>query len=228
MVVKSAKQIIPPLENGDRLDRDGFERRYNAMPPHVKAELINGVVFMSSPVRVTYQGDPHSDLHSWLVQYRAFTPGVKSPIGATIRFDNKNEPQPDVILMIDPEKGGQTTIDEQGYLSSAPELVAEVSASTVGYDLNDKLKIYRRFGVREYIVWRVLDETIDWFVLRDGNYEPIAADAEGLRKSQVFPGLWLDSAALLRGDLVAVFAVVQRGLASPEHADFVRRRRNSE
>jgi Uma2 family endonuclease len=222
MVVKVPKPI-PPLENGDRLKRDEFERRYNAMPPQVKAELIDGIVYMASPVRVSYHGKPHSHLHVWLGQYQTFTPGVESPIGSTIRFDDENEPQPDIIFMIDPKKGGQAQIDEFGYFSSAPELVAEISASTVSHDSGKKLDLYRRFGVREYIIWRVLDEAIDWYVLRDGNYEQLPEGTEGIRKIQVFPGLWLDTASLLRGDLAAVFNVVQRGLATPEHAEFVRR-----
>jgi Uma2 family endonuclease len=223
MVVKVNKPVIPPLENGDRLNRDEFERRYNAMPKNTKAELIKGVVYMASPVRAEYHGDPHADLLGWFSLYRTFTPGVRTSISSTIRFDDENEPQPDGLLMIDPAKGGQAETDEFGYFTKAPELLGEISASTTSYDLHDKLEIYRKFNVREYIVWRVLDEAIDWFVLRDDVFEPIPADADGIRKSLVFPGLWLDTTALLRGDLATVFSMVQRGLATPEHAEFVKR-----
>src|SRR5205814_2060530 len=82
--------------------------------------------------------------------------------------------------------------------------------------------VYRRNGVGEYLVWRVLDRAIDWFVLRGGQLVPLAPDG-GLLRSEVFPGLWLDPEALVRGDIAAVLAVVRRGLGSPEHAAFVRR-----
>ena len=41
---------ILPLEHGDHLTREEFERRYEAMPHVRKAELIEGVVYMPSPV----------------------------------------------------------------------------------------------------------------------------------------------------------------------------------
>ena len=91
----------------------------------------------------------------------------------------------------------------------------------MSYDLHAKLHVYRRNGVREYIVWRVLEQTIDWFVLRAGQYERLPVEANGLSRSEVFPGLWLDPAALVRGDLATVLAIVQQGLGSPEHATFV-------
>ena len=108
-------------------------------------------------------------------------------------------------------------------LNSAPELVAEVAASTASYDLNTKFNVYRRNEVREYIVWRVLDREIDWFMLRDGEFVRLPLDDAGLYRSEVFPGLWLDPAALVRGDTQSVQAALQRGLASREHAEFVAR-----
>jgi Uma2 family endonuclease len=141
----------------------------------------------------------------------------------SVRLDLDNEPQPDALLLIDPTCGGQVRISADGIIEGAPELVAEVASSSVSYDLHAKLHVYRRNGVREYIVWRVLDQEIDWFVLRAGQYERMPVDAQGLVRSEVLPGLWLDSAALIRGDLATVLAVVQRGLASPEHAAFVTR-----
>jgi Uma2 family endonuclease len=221
----SSCETIPPLENGDTLTRAEFERRYEAMPHLKKAELIEGVVYVPSPVRHRYHGHQHTHLIGWLAQYEANTPGVEASDNVTVRLDLDNEPQPDALLFIDPACGGQARIDADGYIEDAPELVAEVAASTVSYDLHAKLRVYRRNGVREYIVWRVLDREIDWFVLRAGQYERLSLDAEGLYRSEVFPGLWLDSAALLRGDLATVLAVVQRGLASPEHAAFVSRLR---
>jgi Uma2 family endonuclease len=221
----SSPEAVPPLENGDTLTRAEFERRYEAMQHLKKAELIEGVVYVPSPARHSSHGHQHAHLINWLGHYEAHTPGVEVSGNATVRLDLDNEPQPDVLLFIDPACGGQARIDADGYIEGAPELVAEVAASSASYDLHAKLRVYRRNGVREYIVWRVLDQEIDWFVLRAGQYERLPLDAEGLYRSEVFPGLWLDLAALLRGDLATVLAVIQRGLASPEHAAFAARLR---
>jgi Uma2 family endonuclease len=220
-----SREEVPPLENGDVLTRAEFERRYEAMPHLKKAELIEGVVYVPSPVRHRYHGHQHTHLISWFGYYEAHTPGVEASDNVTVRLDLDNEPQPDALLFIDPTCGGQARIDADGYIEDAPELVAEVASSSASYDLHAKLRVYRRNGVREYIVWRVLEREIDWFVLRAGQYERLSLGAEGLYCSEVFPGLWLDPAALLRGDLATVLAVVQRGLASPEHAAFAVRLR---
>jgi Uma2 family endonuclease len=213
---------IPPLENGDRLTRPEFERRYDAMPGLKKAELIEGVVYMPSPVSVDHDG-PHFDVITWLGMYRLATPGVRGGDNGSLRLDLDNMPQPDAYLMILPTHGGQARIEPDRYVSGAPELVVEVAASSVSYDLHDKLDAYRRNGVSEYLVWRVLDGAIDWFILREGRYDRLAPEDSGVYKSQVLPGLWLDAAALLRGDLATVAQVLQQGLASAEHAEFVTR-----
>lgn len=212
---------VPPLEPGDRLTRDEFERRYEAMPNLKKAELIEGVVYMPSAVRHRRHGRPNSHLINWLGHYEAATPGVESADNTTARLDLDNVPQPDALLLIDPARGGQARISEDDYIEGAPELVAEISASSASFDLHTKLNVYRRNGVREYLVWRVLDGVIDWFVLRGGEYVRLASDAEGIRRSEVFPGLWLDAAALVRGDLAGVLVILEQGLATPEHAAFV-------
>jgi hypothetical protein len=218
---------IPSLESGDRLSRAEFERRYDAMPDRTRAELIEGEVYVSSPVRVRRHGKPHVQLVTWIGTYTASTPGLLAADNSTVRLDLDNEPQPDIFLMIEPEHGGQARIDDDDYLEDGPELVAEVAASSVSIDLGRKLHAYRRNGVREYIVWRVQDRAIDWFVLREGTYQPLAPGPDGLLRSEVFPGLWLDSAALLRGDLATVLDVVRRGVGSPQHADFVARRQGA-
>jgi Uma2 family endonuclease len=191
------------------------------MPHLKKAELIEGVVHMPSPARHRRHGRPHGHVVTWLGVYEAGTPGVEMANSATARLDLDNEPQPDALLLIDPARGGQARISADDYIEGAPELVAEIAASTVSIDLNTKLHVYRRNGVREYLVWRVQNRAVDWFLLREGQYEPLAPDAEGVLRSEVFPGLWLDPAALVRGDLATVMAVLQHGLASPEHARFV-------
>ncbi len=211
---------VPVLEPGDRLTRDEFERRYAAMPGLKKAELIEGVVYMPSPVRARRHGNPHAKIITWLGYYEAKTPGVEVADNATARLDLDNEPQPDAMLYVAPECGGQVRISPDDYIEAAPELVAEVASSSASYDLNTKLHVYRRSGVREYIVWRVLDGAIDWFVLRAGRYERLEADERGVMRSEFFPGLWLDTAALLCGDLAGVLRVLDEGLATEQHASF--------
>jgi Uma2 family endonuclease len=227
MSMQTRDDVVPALENGDRLTRAEFERRYEAMPHLKKAELIEGVVYVPSPVRHRQHSSPHAHLITWLGLYTANTPGVEVGDNGSVRLDLDNEPQPDALLFIDPTRGGQVRISDDGIIEGAPELVAEVASSSVSYDLHAKLHVYRRNGVCEYIVWRVLEQAVDWFVLRDGQYERMPRDAQGLVRSEVFPGLWLDPAALLRGDLATVLAIVQQGLASPEHNAFVARLRPS-
>jgi len=211
----------PLLEPGDRLSRAEFERRYEAMSGLKKAELIEGIVYMPSPVRLRRHGRPHVHLATWIGTYEGFTPGVLSGDNTTARLDMSNETQPDLLLLIDPARGGQAKISEDDYVENAPELVAEVSGSSVSFDLHTKLAVYLRNGVREYVVWRVLEKQIDWFDLKSGAYEPKKADADGFFRSTLFPGLWLDATALVRGDVPAMLVTLQKGLASCEHADFV-------
>jgi Uma2 family endonuclease len=223
MSASKTSSPIPELEPGDRLSRAEFERRYDAMPGVKKAELIEGVVYMPSPVRAYKHANPHFSLITWMGYYQASTPIVNGFDNATARLDLDNEPQPDAMLLIDPEHGGQAIISADDYVERSADLVAEVSASSVSYDLHTKLNVYRRNGVREYIVWRVRDKQIDWFRLRSGEFEPMKPDETGIFRSEVLPGLWLDARALIRGDMGRVFAVVQQGLASPEHAAFIQR-----
>jgi Uma2 family endonuclease len=213
----------PALENGDRLTREEFEFRYDAMPHLKKAELIDGVVHVPSPVRFDLHGEQHADLVGWLAVYRVGTPGVRVGDNSTVRLDMGSEPQPDVVMIVDPTRGGQARIGPEGYLEAAPELVAEVAASSVSIDLHAKFAVYLRNRVREYLVWRVQDRAVDWFVLRQDRYERLALNGTGLHVSEAFPGLWLDPAALVRGDLVRVHDVLRQGLAGVEHAAFVAR-----
>ncbi len=214
---------IPPLENGDRLTRAEFERRYSAMPHVKKAELLEGIVYMPSPVSHFHHGRPHAKVLAWLGQYCMATPGVDIGDNSTVRLDLDNEPQPDALLLIEPDHGGQVRFSEDGYIETAPDLVVETASSSASYDLHVKLNVYRRNGVKEYVVWRVRDRQIDWFILREGAYERQQPDAEGLYHSEVFPGLTLDVDAMVRGDLAKVGEVQRRSLETPAHAEFVRR-----
>jgi len=214
---------LPPLENGDHLTRDEFERRFDAMPDLKKAELLEGIVYMGSPVRLKRHGRPHIHVSGWLANYEASTPGVIAADNTSVRIDDESMPQPDLCLFIDPARGGQAVISDDDYIEGGPELVVEVSSSTVSIDLHTKLRVYRRNKVREYVVWRVIEKTVDWFVLREGEYVKLATGEDGIFRSEVFRGLWLDPGALVGGDLSVVLAALGRGLASPEHAAFVDR-----
>lgn len=216
-----AGEPIPPLRQGDRLSRAEFERRYDAMPHLKKAELIEGTVFMPSPVTIEKHSRPHAILVGWLVQYWVATPGVLVGDNGSVRLDPENMPQPDAFLMILPEHGGQSRIGPDDYLEGAPELAVEVSASSAAYDLNEKRDVYRRTGVREYIAWLVPEGELHWSVLREGRFEPLQPGPDGIYRSETFPGLWLDAGVLLQGDARAIFQALQHGLASPEHAEFV-------
>lgn len=209
---------ILPLENGDRITRAEFERRYDAMSHLKKAELIEGIVYMGSPVRVIH-GTPHAYIVGWLFSYTAATPGVALADNTTVRLDPDNEPQPDSLLRI--EVGGQTTISEDSYIEGAPEFIAEIAASSASYDLRDKLRAYRRNQVQEYLVWQVYEQRIDWFRLREGEYINLIAAEAGIIQSEVFPGLWLAVPALLAGNLVEVQSVLHMGLGTPEHQGFI-------
>ena len=214
---------IPPLHPGDRLTAEEFERRYDAMPGLTKAELVEGVVYMPSPVSYEDHAKPHFHTMGWMNFFEMSTPGVGGADNVTLRLPLRNRPQPDGCLFILPASGGQVQIDADGYIVGGPELVAEVSATSESYDLHDKLEVYERNGVQEYVVWRVFDKAIDWFVLRDAKFQRLQPASDGCYHSEVFPGLWLDLAALIRGDMQAVFQAVQRGVATPEHAALVAR-----
>ena len=219
---------VPPLHNGDRLTAEEFLRRYEATEGCEHAELIAGRVFLDvMPVRQRAHSYPHSVLNGWLFNYHVSTPGTETGDNGTCRLSEEDVPQPDSFLRIVEECGGVTHLDDADYVVGGPELVCEVAASSVAYDLHDKLDAYRAHGVREYLVWRTEDAAVDWFALRgagdDAAYEPLPAGDDGLIRSEAFPGLRLDPAALLRRDLSAVLATLNAGLASDEHAAFAAR-----
>jgi len=197
-----------PLESGDRLTRAEFERRYSTRHDIKKAELIEGVVYVSSPVRTEDHGRPHFIANTWLGVYFARTEGIVPATDSTVKLDLDNEVQPDLYFAWDEAHGGRARLVD-GYLEGAPDLVVEVSASSASHDLGAKMNVYRRNGVREYVVWQILEERIDWFRLANGVYEAVAPNAEGVVESSVFSGLRLDVAAMLRGDLAAVLAAME-------------------
>lgn len=186
-VEAAVQEDFPLLEHGDRLTRHEFEQRYRRMAGLHRAELIEGIVYLPSPVRIQKHSRPHMRLSHWLNTYEIETPGVMAGDNATARLDLDNEPQPDLVLMKMSEHHGQATISEDDSIEGAPEFVAEICASSTSYDLHQKKGAYRRNGVREYLAWITgRDARIVWWELREGDYQEIAPDADGLLKSRVF------------------------------------------
>ena len=220
---------LPAFENGMQLKSDEFMRRYGAYGEDVKAELIDGTVFiMSLPSRADQHGDPDSLLQTWLGFFGAMTRGVQSSTNSTTLMGPDDVLQPDCSLRLLPAFGGNAKTDENGYLVGAPELVVEIAASSASIDVRRKREAYRRAGVREYLVWRTEDGAVDWWALEQGEYCSLLPDADGIVKSRMFPGLWLGPAALLAQDGGAVLEVLHRGLESEEYGAFAARLRAME
>jgi Uma2 family endonuclease len=140
----SAIPKLPPLQPGDHLSMAEFERRFEAMPDVKKAELIEGVVYMPSPVTDDDHGVPHFRMITWLGIYSLFTPGTQGGDNSVRLSLGANKPQPDAYLRLIEECGGQSKVGPDGYLAGAPELVGEIAASSASYDLHEKLRAYER------------------------------------------------------------------------------------
>jgi hypothetical protein len=216
------KKILPPLENGDHLDQKTFHARYEAMPAHIRAELIGGIVYLSSP-RKRRHGRYGAPFIHWLGEYEEATPGTEVLVGTTNILGPASEPEPDGCLIILPEHGGQTWEDKDGYLNGAPEFVGELSYATESIDLHAKKLDYQKAGVREYLVMALRQNKLFWFARRKGKFQDLTPGSDGIFRSEVFPGLWLDGAAFLQRDSKRLLAVLRKGLAKPEHAAFVRK-----
>ncbi len=210
---------LSALEPGDRLTRWEFEQRYAAMPYLKQAELIEGMVYIPSPVRVSH-AEFHAQIVGLLSIYSAATPGVHLLDNATVRLDADNKVQPDILLRIASDRGGQSRIGLHEYVEGAPELIIEIAGSSVAYDLHDKLHVYRRNGVYEYGVWHVYEKRMDWFRWIDGAYVTIPPDAAGVICSTIFPGLYLATSALVQGDILRALTIVQQRLATDLHTRF--------
>lgn len=218
--IPKSKSNLPPLQNGDHLDQKTFHERYEAMPPDTRAELIGGIVFMSSPQKSSH-GKHHFKMSGWLSDYEEATPGVEGHVTTTQILDDDAEPQPDSSLIILPEFGGQVWMDEDEYLHGAPEWIGEISDSSESIDLNAKKRDYEAAGVLEYCVVAVRTQKVFWFIRRRGKFKELAPGDDGILRSEVFPGLWLDPEALLACNGKRLLAVLRQGLASKEHAAFV-------
>lgn len=203
----AALSDVPVLESGDRLTRAEFPRRYCARSDIKKTELVVGVVYVASPVRLDGNGDEDNIVQMWLGVYAARFPDLDVGANSTVLLDTENEVQPDAILgwRIPAAPGAHVT--DTGYVEGAPLLV-EIAASSASYDLHGKLRAYRRAGTREYIVWRTLDKAIDWFRLHEGEFHRVEPDEHGIIESSVFPGLRPSVPAMLARDRAAVRAAL--------------------
>ena len=219
-LARSRLDFVPPLENGDHLDCNEFLRRYDAMPEVKKAELVEGIVYMASPVYFDDHGQQDSLAQTWLGTYAALTPGTGSATNSTTKLGPDDVPQPDGLLLIMPEFGGQSQVQNK-ILVGAPELGFEVAASSASLDNNAKKRSYEASGMREYLLWRTLSGELDWWKLEDGEFKPLEPGEDGIHRSEVFPGLWLDREAMLSMNSARVLEVLNLGLDSPEHAEFV-------
>ena len=210
---------VPRLEQGDHLDQKTFHVRYEAMPEDAKAELIGGVVYMPAALRRPH-GRTHGLLMCWLSTYESETSGVEAYDNATTIMGKDSEPQPDACLIIHPSKGGQMRFTTDEYLEGAPEFAGEIASSTESYDLHSKKRDYERAGVGEYLVVALRQHEVFWFVNRDGKFEEKQPEADGVYRSEIFPGLWLDPQALLEIDSKRVLDILRQGLAAEEHTQF--------
>jgi Uma2 family endonuclease len=208
------------LENGARMTQPEFHRAYSRMPPHFRAELIGGIVYVASPLKRSH-GTNHSDLTGLFWTYAGHTPGVECGDNATILLGDQDEPQPDLFMRILPDCGGQSRTTQDDYVKGPPELIAEIAASSRSIDLHDKRDEYSRHGVIEYIVVDLRDRRLHWFDLRAG--QALSPDTDGIYRIRIFPGLWVHGEALLARDFQRLTATLNAGLATPEHAAFVER-----
>jgi Uma2 family endonuclease len=210
----------PLLASGDRLTQPEFHRRYRLLPDDVKAELIGGIVYMSSPLGWSH-ANYHTDLNALLWLYASNTPGVAVGDNATTILGEESEPQPDLMLRILFEHGGRSHVNSQGYIEGPPELLAEIAVSSRSIDLHLKKDDYQRAGVAEYIVFCAEERQLFWFNLK--SRRSIPRDARGIFRSRVFPGLWIDGPALIAHKTTRLIEVVQHGIATREHSSFVKR-----
>jgi len=207
------------LHSGDRMDQAEFHRIYRAMPDGFEAELIGGTVFVASPLKRRH-ATGHLPLGTVFFLYASRTRGLEAGDNATVLLGEDSEPQPDLYLRVLPEFGGQSRTTDDDYVAGPPELIGEIAHSSRAIDLHAKKDDYSRHGVLEYVVVCVHEQEVRWFDLKTNRMHP--ADAEGVYRSLVFPGLWIDSRALLTGDAQRIQATLEQGLASPDHAAFAR------
>jgi Uma2 family endonuclease len=209
-----------PLIAGDCLTRDEFIRRWEEMPELKRAELIGGIVYMPSPLSVSH-GSSDTLAGWWLQTYAMRTPGCEAGQNATW-YMLSDAPQPDAYLRLARECGGQSYV-KNDFLYGAPELAVEISMSSSSYDLHQKKELYAKAGVKEYLAVLLKEKEVRWGRLVGEEFQNLDFWPDGTLRSLVFPGLWLDAQAMLDGDAARMLAALEKGLATPDHAEFVKR-----
>lgn len=185
------------LYTGMRMEREEFMRRWEALPDLRNAELIEDIVFVSSPVGPKH-GRYDAFMTAWLVNYAAYASGLEVLINTTCYLLN-SAPQPDAQLR-------SRLTGDQEYPTTPPELIVEVCESSYAHDLGPKRALYQRAGVKEYITLDTFSRQLIWRYLEDGSYVELQAGEDGILRSRVFAGLWLhpghawtlDAPAMLR------------------------------
>jgi Uma2 family endonuclease len=204
------------MHNGDKMSQPEFSKIYSKISEPYKAELIAGIVYEPPPPTLSHAVSD-LDLAALLKHYQAYTPGTQSGHDCSVILSSDDQVQPDSFLRILPELGGQS-FNWRRRIKGAPELVAEVSFSSRSIDLHTKKERYAKFGVREYIVLCVEPSLFHWFNLASGEMLPI--DENGVIRSEIFPGLWLDAHSLSDGDTRTALETLSLGLQSPQHKTF--------
>lgn len=203
------RAYTPPLESGDLLDAAEYWRRYCATWEKLRAERINGKVYIMSPLRAVHHGNPHFLLAHWIATFAMHDPTLTGSDNATVRLNTDNDPQPDLCLL---RIGGQTHFDDEGFIIGAPEMIIEIAGSSASYDFGEKREVYEAAGVGEYLVFEAMEGRIQWWRSDKGRFFEITPE-NGIYKSVLFPGLWLDAGALRSANAVALIATLQRGMS---------------
>lgn len=209
----------PPLNSGDRLSRAEFLRRYGQYPETKKAELVEGVVIVGSPVHKQHS-IPHFRFSTVLGVYCAGTPGILAGDNQSVILDQENELQPDLCVWVSEERRAKSEESEKGPLIGAPDLVVEVAASSASQELHSKLNVYLRSRVREYLVLLAYERETRFFRLVDGEFRAVQPDDAGVFRSQVLPGFRFRSDWFWQGRISELLELAREGLASQEHRDF--------
>ena len=174
---------------------------------------------MASPATY-WHASYHASAIVWLGHYQLQTPGTELLDNGTVILDELNEPQPDAVLRVNELQGGRSRVNAEGYLTGAPELHVEVAYSSASLDLHGKREEYERAGIREYLVLLIREGELRGFRLENGRYVDHPADADGVWRSRVFPGLWLHAGAFFNRQGPALLETLQQGLKSPEYTQF--------
>ncbi|MBM3738395.1 MAG: Uma2 family endonuclease [Acidobacteria bacterium] len=208
--------LADPLVTGQHMDLEEFVRRWDALPDLKNAELIDGVVYVASPVGPSH-GTPDIILHTWMCTYSLKTPGVEAVCNTSCEVSG-SMPQPDSALRILPEYGGRTRTG-RSWIDGPPDLIVEVSDSSVRKDLGPKRALYERSRVSEYITYEVATGRLTWRWLGPGGiYRVLKPEPDGSIRSRIFPGLWLDPKAIATNQ--SPLPMLAKGMRSPEYREF--------